>query len=86
MASGRCEGCGRTGSSTKIYQHVVECELFLKLPPGQMLDPLTSYANWQAEGKKAHRTERKQDLTTQEVVLRAAADARWATPRDILED
>lgn len=86
MASGKCVGCGRQGPSGKIYAHVTECPPFLALPYSEQTDPVEAYAEWQAEGKQEAREVRKVALSDREVELRSAADARWATPKDMLED
>lgn len=85
MAQGRCEGCGKTGSACKIETHCAECPKWLALPFDRQLDPALSYAGWVAEGKSAERASRKRELAEREVELRSVADARWATPADILE-
>lgn len=86
MATGRCEGCGRTGSACKIRDHVIQCGDWLALPFDHQLDPERSYRQWKAEGKQEARVEHKAELAGREIRLRAMADARWVAPRDILED
>jgi len=86
VATGRCEGCGRTGSASKIREHVVQCGEWLSLPFDYQLDPERSYRQWKAEGRQEEREGHKAELAGREVQLRAMADARWATPKDILED
>lgn len=86
MSSGRCEGCGRTGPAPRIGAHILECPAWLYLPYDHQLDPVESYTRWQAEGRQEKRVEHKAELADREVIARAKADARWATPKDILED
>jgi hypothetical protein len=86
MPTGRCEGCGRTGSASKISAHMLECPAWLSLPYDRQFDAGLSYTQWKTGGRQEQREEHKAELADREVTLRAMADARWATPKDILED
>jgi hypothetical protein len=88
--TGRCDGCGKTGSACKVRTHILECAAWQALyaqDPAQARDPEAAYLAWTAEGERTEaRAERKAVLAGLEVDKRAVADARWATPADILED
>jgi hypothetical protein len=89
MASGRCDGCGKTGPASRISAHILECEHWQRkyaTDPGSVRDPETAYAAWQAGGRTEDREDRKAVLAERETVTRTAASARFATPKDILED
>jgi hypothetical protein len=87
--TGRCAGCGKTGSSNAISRHIIDCpdwQAVYARDPDKALDPVAAYEQWMTEGKQEARVERREALTAQEEVLHTAAEARWATPKDMLED
>jgi hypothetical protein len=89
MPSGRCDGCGKTGPASRISAHILECgewQARYVADPASARDPETAYTAWQDGGRTEDREDRKAVLAERETVTRTAASARFATPKDILED
>ncbi len=94
MAMGRCAGCGKTDASRKVQLHALTCPEYLDLyrtDPVRCLDPDAEYARYQAEDNnpeaRAERRDirlRRRFLDTEQANARQAA--RWATPKDLLDD
>ncbi len=93
MASGRCSGCGRVGSISKIATHIVSCPAYIELfqsTPARCLSPAAEAAHHRAADTPELRADRRdQRLTARFAKLdrevRVQAD-RWRTPPDLLAD
>jgi hypothetical protein len=94
MSTGRCAGCGHTGSGRKVKAHVLNCPGYHALfqqRPRDALDPEAEYVRFRAaEGsadaraeQRAQRLAERLDDNARQHVLHAL---RWATPADPLED
>ncbi len=86
--TGRCDGCGITGSTAKVIRHVLDCKQWHALYAKDSVlarDPETAYVAWLSGGRAVERESRKRAAIEQENEKRAAASRRFATPRDILE-
>lgn len=89
MPSGRCDGCGKTGTVARVAAHIMECpdwQALYAASPALARDPEKAYAAWIAGGRTQAREERKVVLAERESAAHEQADLRWAVPKDILED
>lgn len=89
MSAGRCSGCGDTNRSCKVIrEHIRRCEQYRKLletDPDKALEPEEDYRSWSARDKTDERIERRDRLVSETDAKHAAQEARFATPKDILE-
>lgn len=92
MPTGRCSGCGRTGSLCKIRLHVVACDEYIDLfarDPEAALDPHTDFVQHRrAQTAQARAIERGHRLEARFAEInrqQAASASRWVTPPDILD-
>lgn len=91
--SGRCAGCGITGSPRKVNQHLLACSEFQELfrtDPAAALDAQSEYRRFREqdtpESRAQNRDARLTVLFADQERLLVRQQARWATPRDLLED
>jgi hypothetical protein len=88
MAAGRCEGCGRSDSASKIARHIQACDEWLKLyarDPALALSPEESARRWKGGGRASERAAYLLAVTSDIEERRAAALERFR-PADILAD
>lgn len=92
MASGRCSGCGRTGSAKKIALHIISCPAYIELhrtAPAQCLSPAAEADRHRTDNTQQHRAQ----LRDERLLARFAAldnevrvqAERWRTPPDLLD-
>lgn len=94
MPTGRCAGCGYSGSCTKVKMHVLVCPDFLAVfreNPERCLHPAAEYARFKAEddtseARAERRDQRLRHRFAEMERLAAIQAARWQRPKDILED
>jgi hypothetical protein len=94
MPAGRCSGCGRIDSRTKIGQHVVTCTAYAELfshSPDECLDPGADYLRYRAttdtpDARAQRRDDRLRGRFAELDRHQAVSVARWRTPPDILDD
>lgn len=94
MPTGRCPGCGTSGSCKKINSHVLTCPDFLRLfreHPERCLHPADEYARYKreedtSEARAGRRERRLSDRFAEMERIAQIAAARWRRPKDILED
>lgn len=92
MPSGRCSGCGRTGSLRTVNQHVVDCSDYLTLfltEPSRCLTPAAEHQRHRVEDttpevRARHRGDRLTRRFTELTRQQNASARRWSTPPDIL--
>ncbi len=93
MASGRCAGCGRTGSLRKISQHIVDCCSYIELyerNPERCLDPVAELNRYRihdggSQARAEQRDERLRARFAEINRLQLTSANRGASPPDILE-
>ena len=94
MPSGRCAGCGSTGSVRKVSTHILTCHEYLALfrqSPQRCLDPQAEHERYKTEDdtSEARAARRDQRLKSRFVKLdgqQRFAARRWQQLKDILED
>ena len=89
MAQGRCAGCGGTGSVKAVQRHIMGCAAYARLyqeDKARALSPEEEYARWQAGGKQAASTERREQAIDRNAHTRLRQARRFARLPDILED
>ncbi len=93
MPSGRCSGCGRAGSVTKIATHIVDCPRYAELfatAPAKCLSPAAEAHLQRTRNTPELRAQRRDER----LQVRFAAlehevrvqTTRWRTPPDLLAD
>jgi len=88
MASGRCAGCGRTGSACRVNTHIAECPGWLELyrkDPSLALDAESEYKRWKDQDQAGERDARREHVMVTGEAARSASLARFRY-RDILAD
>jgi hypothetical protein len=88
MAAGRCEGCGETGSASRISRHIQVCGKWLALyarDPALALSPEESARRWKGGGRASERAAYLLAVISDIEERRAAALERFQ-PADILAD
>lgn len=88
VATGRCSGCGASGTPKRIRVHVRACEKYrdlLRSDPDRALEPEAEHERWIAEDRAAERGQRREQLAEVTDAKQARQRARFATPPDILE-
>ncbi len=93
MATGRCSGCGRADSVSKISLHIVSCQAYSELfqrQPGKCLDPAAEAARYRAEeqnpeARAEQRGVRLEQRFAEINQLQAVSASRWSRPPDILD-
>lgn len=95
MGQGRCAGCGKIGpGGAAMTGHIMQCEDYVRVfrdDPLKALTPEEEYVRWSEEENSL---ERRQERKAEELSVRfadldarrARDEARWVTPKDILED
>lgn len=93
MTTGRCAGCAVTGAPRRVQQHILTCTAYQNLflsHPERALDPVAEYLRHRAtDTPQARADQRSERLRRRFITLdrqQARANARWATPPDILAD
>lgn len=94
MSAGRCSGCGRIDSCTKICQHIVTCPEYADLfssAPHECLDPAADYQRHRAvtdtpDARARRRDDRLRERFADLDRRQAVSVTRWRTPPDILDD
>jgi hypothetical protein len=77
------------GSPRKISAHCASCPQWLELfaaDPSRALSPTEEHRRWEDEGRDAERLARLEQTVSDTQARRAAGAARFAAPRNILED
>jgi hypothetical protein len=85
---GRCAGCGKTGSASRMRRHIADCPDWAALyarSPDAALDPEAEYQRWSACDKEDERGARREQQIAQVLRRRAEGHERWRS-RDILAD
>jgi hypothetical protein len=94
MATGRCAGCGCTGSVCKIGSHVMTCPQYIELyqhDPARCLDPAAEYQRYRTDEDTSEARARRRHLRLADSYIdlerrQALQATRWRKPKDILED
>ncbi len=93
MPTGRCAGCGDTGSPRRVQQHIITCNDYAALfssAPELCIDPVAEYARHRAADTPQARADLRSERLRRrfmELDRQAARQAaRWRTPPDILAD
>lgn len=89
MASGRCAGCGKSGTVKAVQSHIMSCAAFAalyKADKTRALSPAEEYVRWQAEGKRAASMEMRGASKGRNEARRQQQAGRFARLPDILED
>jgi hypothetical protein len=85
---GRCAGCGKTGSASKISRHIADCARWAELfgtSPDAALDAETEYQRWLEHDKEDERDQRRETHVLAVRQRREEGHERWRS-RDILAD
>ncbi len=91
MPTGRCSGCGQTGTVTKISSHILDCPDYLTLfstDPAACLAPAAAAEQHRSsDTATARATRRDQRLRVRFAELDReikVQTGRWRTPPDLL--